>query len=79
MNLAANLPRRALGRDVDPLATARFELDLIWGGGPGDRPPAATRADRPGSTEHETGAPGTGHATGAHDADAPPADAEAGR
>lgn len=79
VNLAANLPRRALGRDVDPLATARFELDLIWGGGRGDRPPAATRADRPGSTEHETGAPGTGHATGAHDADAPPADAEAGR
>ena len=31
VNLAANLPRRALGRDVDPLGVARRELSLIWG------------------------------------------------
>lgn len=30
VNLAANAPRRLLGRDVDPIGTARRELDLIW-------------------------------------------------
>ena len=29
-NLLWNLGRRALGRDTRPLATARYELDLIW-------------------------------------------------